>query len=348
MKETPKKKYSQKRKDEIILPGSNYIYQSNRITNGRFPDFNVYHVKIFVCLIKQLQFAIQADMDGKAWQQLGLFEEVDSTSLRIPIPLSEISSHQNYKEVYDAFEYIRTIPYQIESPYKKGYLTNTGLIDEYDTPVKENGKSIVYLKIKKNIANDLVTIAKNESGKPISFTRYLYDVVMNSRSKHTWKIYTLISSWKSKGGFQISLTRFREMLGMGADEYPNYSDFKRFVLMPAQKELDHKADCWFNCSDKEFEEREGKKVVGLRFKVISPDLEEVASLKREQANNLLRMNFGFKPADLEAISGIFTPEADYGAILNKIFDLIEYVKLNAKEIDDPKRYIIVSLVKTFK
>lgn len=62
---------------------------------------------------------------------------------------------------------------------------------------------------------------------------------------------------------------------------------------------------------------------------------------------MLRMNFGFKPADLEAISGIFTPEADYGAILNKIFDLIEYVKLNSKDIDDSKRYIIVSLLNSF-
>lgn len=340
-------KITKKRHEEIILPGTNYIYQSNRITNGRFPDFNVYHVKIFVCLVKQLQTAIQADMDGKFWHQLGLFEEVDNNYLRIGIPLAEISSHQNYKEVYDAFEDIRKISYQIESPGKKGYITHTGLIENYDTPIKENGKSIVYVKMLKGVASEIITIAKSEAGKPISFTRYLYDVVMNSRSKYTWKVYTLISSWKSKGGFHISLEKFRALLGVKEDEYINYNDLKRRVIIPAQHELDHKADCWFNCSDKEFEERDGRRVVGLRFKVISPALEEVASLKREQANNLLRMNFGFKPADLEAISDIFAPEADYGAILNKIFDLIEYVKLNAKEIDDPKRYIIVSLVKTF-
>jgi hypothetical protein len=348
MKESPKKKYSQKRKDEIILPGSNYIYQSNRITNGRFPDFNVYHVKIFVCLVKQLQTAIQADMDGKFWQQLGLFEEVDNNYLKVGIPLSEISAPQNYKEAIAAFADLRRIDYAIESPYVKGYITNSGLISEFDTPIKENGKSVVYVKLLKGVANDLITVAKNEVGKPISFTRYLYDVVMNSKSKYTWKIYTLISSWKSKGGFNIRIEKFRALLGLNDDEYLNYKDLKRRIIIPAQKELDHKADCWFNCSDKEFEEREGKKVVGLRFKVISPALEEVASLKKEQASNLLRMNFAFKPADLEAISGIFTPEADYGAILNKIFDLIEYIKLNAKEIDDHKRYMIVSLLKTFE
>jgi hypothetical protein len=347
MKEAPKKVYTKKRGNEIILPGASYIYQSNRITNGRFPDFNVYHIKIFVCMVKQLQAAIQADMDGKLWQQLGLFEEVDNNYIRIAIPLSEISAPQNYKEVYGAFEYIRTIPYQLESKTHKGYVDNTGLISEFSTPIKAEGKSVVYIKVAKGVANDLVTIAKNDQGKPMSFTRYLYDVVMSSRSKHTWKIYTLISSWKSKGGFSIKLDKLRTLLGLKEDDYTNYSDFKRFVLLPAQKELDHKADCWFNCSEKDFEERDGKKVVGLRFKVISPALEEVAILKKEQAWNLLRVNYGFKAVDLEAISDIFSPEADYGAILNKIFDLIEYVKLNAREIDDPKRYIIVSLKKTF-
>ena len=96
-------KKTAKRKDEIVLPGNNYIVQSNSITNGRFPDFNVYHIKIFVSMIKQLQTAIQADMDGKEWQQLGLFEEINNDYIKIAIPLSDISTPQCYKEVYEAF-----------------------------------------------------------------------------------------------------------------------------------------------------------------------------------------------------------------------------------------------------
>lgn len=341
------KKLSKKKKEEIILPGARYIYQSNRITNGRFPDFNMYHIKIFVCLIKQLQQAIQADMDGKQWQQLGLFEEVDTLYLKIAIPLSEISIPQHYKEVIEAFEDIRKISYKIESPFNKGYILHTGLIESFDAPKKENGKNVIYVKIHRDVAKEIVTITKNNDGKPISFTRYLYDVVMNSRSKYTWKVYSLISSWKVKGGFNISLEEFRSIIGIKEEEYLNYSDLKRFVILPAHRELDHKSDCWFNCSERGFEEKKGKKVIGLRFKVISPALEELALIKKHQAHQFLRTNANFKASDLEAISAIFTTSADYGAILGKIWDLIDYIKLHAKDIGEPKRYIIAALVNAF-
>lgn len=340
-------KRTKKKKEEIILPGASYIYQSNRITNGRFPDFSMYHIKIFVCLIKQMQEAIKAEMEGKAWMQLGLFEEVDAHYLRIGIPLAEISAPEHYKEVVSSFSDLRKIDYQIESPYTKGYNLNTGLIENFETPTKVNGRSVVYVKIVKNVAKDLVEISKNNQGKPISFTRYLYEVVMNSRSKYTWKIYTLVSSWKTKGGFQITLDRFREILGLSPEEYPNYADLKRRVILPAQKELDHKADCWFNCSERDFEEKKGKKVIGLRFKVITPDLEEVNLLKREQVHELLRINARFKQQHIDAIASIFSDDADYGAIMNKVFDLIEHIRANHKEIGEPQRYIIVSLLKAF-
>lgn len=76
-------------------------------------------------------------------------------------------------------------------------------------------------------------------------------------------------------------------------------------------------------------------------------MEEVIELKRNQAHQLLTMNVGFKKIDLEAISSIFTPEADYGAILHKIMELIDHVKINAGDIADPKKYTIVSLLNAF-
>ena len=349
MSESKKIVKTAKRGDEIILPGGSYIYQSNRITNGRFPDFNIYHIKIFVCVIKQMQEAIQAEMDGKNWQQLGLFEETeDSAFIRIGIPLMEITSHSNYAEVLACFEDLRKIPVSIESPMGKNFDRITGLITEYEKPKLVNGRSVIYVNIRKPVGEQLITISKNERGKPISFTRYLYEVVMNSRSKYTWKIYTLISSWKTKGGFNITLENFRNMLGLKEEEYVNYSDLKRRIIIPAQKELDHKADCWFNCSESGFEERDGKKVVGLRFKVISPDFEKVAELKKSQAHQMLTMNVGFKKNHLEAIEAIFTPSADYGDILNKIIELIDHVKLKGKEIKEPQKYIIASLLNAYE
>ena len=339
---------TKKRKEEIILPGERYIFQSNRVTTARFPDFNIYHTKIFVCLIKQLQEAIQADMDGKNWQQLGLFEEAGANTLRIGIPLSEIADKKRYQDVISCFHLFKRIDFKIQSLYSKDHILHTSLVEKFEEPKKFEKNPTVFIHIQKQIAHDLVMVAKNsDTKKPIQFTRFLYDVVMNAKNKYTWKIYTLISSWRSKGGFSITLEQFRFMLGLSENEYRNYSDLKRFVIVPVQKELDHKADCWFNCADKDFETKEGKRVVGLRFKVITPEVEGVAELKKEQAQNILRTHAGFKQIDFKAISDIFYPSADYGAILVKILELINYTEQNKGEINSPTKYIVSSLLKEY-
>ncbi len=339
-------KKTKKRSEEIVLPGNKYIYQSNRITNGRFPQFNTYHIKIFVCLLNQLQAAIQANMDGKNWTQLGLFEEVDNDRLRIGIPLSEIASPQNYKEVIGSFQELRKIDYNIESPTQKGYILYTGLIESFEAPVKENGKSVIYVNIVKSVARDLIEVDRRD-GHPMLFTKYIYEVVMRSSSKYTWKIYTLIASWRSKGGFKITLERFRELLGLEPDEYPNYADLKRRVILPAQKELDHKADCWFECSQGEFEEKKGRKVVGLNFKIITPEFEDVSDMKKNQVVTLLREQLRFKVEDIAQLESIFHGRTDYGLLLGKIFELISYVTENKETIAHPKKYVIASLIKQF-
>lgn len=340
---------TKKRREEVILPGDTYIYQSNRVTNGSFPDFNVYHSKIFVCIIKNLQKAIKAEIDGQNWQQLNIFEETENGNfLKIGIPLSEISTHNNYKQVLECFEGLRTFPISIESPLGKQYDRITGLITEYDKPKRIQGKSVVFVNMRKQVAEQLIHISRNKVGAPISFTRYLYEVVMSSRNKYTWRIYTLISSWKKKGGFYISLQQFREILGLKPDEYKSYADIKRFILKPAQEELDHRADCWFNMSEKDFEQKEGRKVKGFYFKVITPELSEARENKAKYIQELLERHCGFNKKDNEELQAILTPHVDLDAIIMKIMQLIEYVRERKGEIGSPKQYIKLGLIKTFK
>jgi plasmid replication initiation protein len=107
----------------------------------------------------------------------------------------------------------------------------------------------------------------------------------------------LISSWKSKGGFTISIADFREMLMLG-DKYPTYKDLKARVIKPAQDELFEKADCWFNCNTRDFEIRKGRTVTQLHFKVIVPDLKQLKEVKKQKIIEMLRIHFGFKEEHL--------------------------------------------------
>jgi hypothetical protein len=295
-----------------------------------------------------MQKAIKADMEGKSWMQLALFEEADDrNSVIIGVPLSEIAAPQHYKEVVAAFSDLRKIDYTLESVAKKGYMLYTGLLESFEAPIKENGKSVIYVKIAKGVARDLIEISKNERGEPMAYTRYLYDVVTASKSKYTWKIYTLISSWKSKGGFRIQLEKFRSVLGLGEDEYLNFADLKKRVIIPAQKDLFQKADCWFECGERGFEEKKGRKVVGLNFKVITPDIEEFKQDRKEAVYDLLRRHFGFTPTEIKQIQPIMTGQLDFGAIMEKIVGLSLYLEEHKGEIKNAKKYVVASLLKEF-
>jgi plasmid replication initiation protein len=69
------------------------------------------------------------------------------------------------------------------------------------------------------------------------------------------------------------------MLGLRKDQNVEYSDFKKVVLNPVQKELKTKADLYF-----EFDEiKYGRRVGAIRFRIISKKLLEV-NLDKELAN----------------------------------------------------------------
>jgi plasmid replication initiation protein len=355
-KSVSKTVYTKKRNTEIVLPGTTTtIYQSNRVTNGRYGGFTLIQGKIFVCIMKQLQAAIQTGMDGKDWKQLELFRNTDKDMIKIGIPLSEIGKNSQYKEIYEAADEMMSLRIKINPP--DGYESIATLIAQADVPKIINGKSILYLHMVKSVAEQLIIIDKNaQSGTPIQYTKYLYEVALAARSKYTYKLYWIISSWKEKGGFRVSYEKLREQLGISTevDEmgkyiyYPEYADFKRRILKPIQNDLEKKADCWFNCSDADFEEREGKKVQWLNFKVITPNIEVVKNEKIDNFRNILKTHMSFNDEQFNQIRHLFSGKYDVNLVGTKILDLIAYVKENQKTINVPQLYIIKALLKTFE
>ena len=166
----------------------------------------------------------------------------------------------------------------------------------------------------------------------------------------------LISSWKSKGGFRRSYEWLREQLGISNDkdekgnfiEYPEFKTFKAKILIPIQRDLEKKSDCWFNCAADDFVERTGKKVTMINCKIITPEFEEVRTEKADACRQLLRMHAGFSDKHIEQIRPIFSETVDYGFLNNEIIRLIQYVRENKKEINVPQSYIVTALLRRFK
>lgn len=347
-KENEVMRKTKKRKDEIFLPGTQTpIYQSNRITNGRFKGFSLLQTRFFVSLIKALQGAVKAEMEGKDWRQLIMFDEMNKDMLRVGIQLSDIARPDQYEEVIEAAKSFLNVNVEVESSFGKGRVKLTNLLTAVDFPVKVNGKSVVYVELYKNVGHEIISIEKNFNGQPIKFTKYFFETAIAAKSKYTAKMYMLISSWKSKGGLFTTLDNLRGILGMGEEEYTNYNDFKRFVLKPVQKDLEKKADCWFNCAAKDFEKKDGRKVVGLSIKIITPDLEEKERERADYVRQLLRMHAFFKDAHIVEIQPIFREGADYQGILFKIQDLMQFLKENKETIGNTQAYIVRSLLNEF-
>jgi plasmid replication initiation protein len=96
------------------------------------------------------------------------------------------------------------------------------------------------------------------------FTQYKLGNILNMKSKYSPRIYELLkcNEFKKQGYIEIEVDELRKILKT-EDMYHQYQDFKRKVVIQAQKELKKISDISFD-----FEEiKTGRKVTGLKFHI---------------------------------------------------------------------------------
>ena len=334
----------------FTLPGSyTSVYQSNRITNGTFQGFGLIHTKIFVAIVKSLQEAIKAEMNGLDWQQLNLFEEVTQESIQVRINLKEITAPNHYPNAVEAAKELMGLVVKLKkNSAPNGYISFRTLLAGVDEPVKLDGKKVLIIHVLKVVATEIILIDKNKEGAAINFTKYFYEIAMSTKSKFTIRLYILISSWKNKGGFYISLNELRKTLDIKEHEYKNFAKFKEKVLIPAQKELEKIGDCWFNSSCHEFENRAGKKVIGLNFKVQTKQTEEKNKQKTDHLRQMLTLHAGFNKDQLLSLKPVFNQTHLIDEIIVKAVYLISKKEdANGQKIDNKIAFISKSLLSEF-
>lgn len=96
------------------------------------------------------------------------------------------------------------------------------------------------------------------------FTRYQFENVARLRSNYSIRIYELMKQYEAIGHREFTVEKLRTILG-AEDIYPLYGDFKRRVILTAQKELQQKTDIRF-----EFDEiKLGRSVHKLKFHIFA-------------------------------------------------------------------------------
>lgn len=316
------------------------IKQSNRVTNS-LRSFTLYQEKIFMCIMAQLQEAVELSFMNKDYRQLDLFQSQDIVILDIPLKL--ISKPAEYSDVRDAILDMveKTVTFRYFDKEGKAKIFKSSIFSA-DLPEQPDYKSIARLKMDKVVATHLIDIAKDAKGQPIQYTRYLLNTALNFRNKYSAKFYVLLSSWKQKGQFYYSKNELYTFFGID-DEKP-FRFFKRDVLNKVHKELKAKSDIYFEYT----EVTEERTVVGINIIVYNKvDQSKEYQTKVESIKSILSTHLGFKSSDIKDIDHIFKQDQfNYHLIIDKIqhingyltnpdntiFNKVEYTKKALQDI----------------
>jgi plasmid replication initiation protein len=124
-----------------------------------------------------------------------------------------------------------------------------------------------YANYSKDGKDIIVKFKLNEAIQPFviqltgHFTKYRLSAVMTLSSSYSIRLYELLIQYLKVGERVIELSKLKRMLSIDENKHQRYPDFRRHVLMQAQKELSEKSDIDFT-----FEPiKKGKAVESVKF-----------------------------------------------------------------------------------
>lgn len=161
------------------------------------------------------------------------------------------------------------------------------------------------------------------------YTKYELKNILPLKSVYSIRIYELLKQFEKIGTRTIGISQLRDIFQIKPTEYTRYNDFKRKVLLQAQKEVPLKTDISFD-----FEEiKEKRKVKAIKFYIKSNEIQnEVSATKLDAEPKAPKVEisedeaYGVKRVheliteyitDLEALKILKCANGDFGVIKEK-------------------------------
>jgi plasmid replication initiation protein len=165
------------------------------------------------------------------------------------------------------------------------------------------------------------------------YTKYELKNILPLKSVYSIRIYELLKQFEKIGTRTLAISQLREIFQIKPTEYTRYNDFKRFVLLQAQKEVPLKTDISF-----EFDEiKEKRKVTAIKF-YIKPNIQAQNEISATQMDAELKSQkekisedeaFGVKRVkelinehdvtELEALKILKSAKGDF-AVIQKVYN----------------------------
>lgn len=155
-----------------------------------------------------------------------------------------------------------------------------------------------------------------------NFTKYVFENVIKLQSNYAIRMYELLKQYQNIGNRRLSIEAIKEMFCI-EDKYTDYHDFKKRVILTAQKELKEQSDIYF-----EFEEiKKCKKVVELNFLIHTKSIKKI---KQDKTSAITTHDQSIidTPTDTPLLPFIKEPltREDRESILNAANEDIERIK----------------------
>jgi hypothetical protein len=154
------------------------------------------------------------------------------------------------------------------NPSEKGFHLSTIFTDIF---THEEG--IITFEINRNIKPYLLDLTNN-------FTQYYFENIAKLKSSFSIRMYELLKQYESVGSRRVSIQYLKDFLSIESSKFTKYNDFKRFVILVAQKELEDKTDIYFSFN----EIKQGRKVAEIVFTIysnntVAPNSKKLSNLK---------------------------------------------------------------------
>jgi len=230
------------------------ILQDNRLTTARY-ELSLIEKRIYYLVINKIRQDYIINDHGNRTLFNDLIIKFNAATL------SKDTNAKNRKEIKKALKTLRLRSFEWtngddeESPDYE-YL-ELGFIDWQSW----KGNEITF-QISRKLVPFLVELSKN-------FTSYSLLIAMSLKSKWSQRLYEMASQWRAAGGFYISIEELRRRFVL-ENKYQKYGALKKYVLEVAKNEIkalydQNQIDFYFEYS----EEKKGRSVTGLNFKIIS-------------------------------------------------------------------------------
>lgn len=170
------------------------------------------------------------------------------------------------------------------------------------------------------------------------YSSYSQSSALSLTNKYTVRIYWLISSWRNRGGFVISLSNFKRILCL-TEAYERFDNVSSKIIEPARQELKSRFPIWF-----EMRQYESGNDRQLAFKVKIAMSEEQRQAEMRKAYDICFNILTSVGANIGTIGDIFARVEfeDLRPFMAKLMDLVSYVREN-RHIKDVNRYLSSSM-----